>query len=151
MYFVTFTSRFSRWRHTCTSRKMSDSSLTTPWMHLFYQPFETRHDQTYKMSVRPAKTQISLGIHPVWSESSLSAWKKLGSLATHWAHSEYSDQTGRMPRLIWVFNGHTATLLVLSFAAHFTFYAFVYFTSSFQVHILRHRKPRHNKSRNISG
>ena len=29
--------------------------------------------------------------------------KKLGSLATHWAYSEDSDQTGRMPRLIWVF------------------------------------------------
>ena len=29
--------------------------------------------------VRPAKTQISLGIRPVWSESSLSAWRKLGS------------------------------------------------------------------------
>ena len=47
--------------------------------------------------VRPAKTQISLGIRPVWSESSLSAWRKLGSLATHWAHSEDSDQTGHMP------------------------------------------------------
>ena len=34
------------------------------------------------MIVHPAKTQISLGIHPVWSESSLSAWRKLGSLAT---------------------------------------------------------------------
>ena len=40
------------------------------------------------MSVHPAKTQISVGICPVWSESSLSAWRKLGSLATHWAHSE---------------------------------------------------------------
>ena len=48
------------------------------------------------MAVRPAKTQISLGIRPVWSESSLSAWRKLGSLATHWAHSEDSDQTGRI-------------------------------------------------------
>ena len=66
------------------------------------------------MSVRPVKTQIILGIHPVWSESSLSAWRKLGSLATHWAHSEDFDQTGRMPRLIWVFAGRTATLLVLS-------------------------------------
>ena len=66
------------------------------------------------MSVRPAKTQISLGIRPVWSESSLSAWRKLGSLATHWADSEDSDQTGRMPRLIWVFAGHTLILLVLS-------------------------------------
>ena len=52
-----------------------------------------------KWHVHPAKTQISLGIHPIWS--------KLGSLATHWAHSEDSDQTGRMPRLIWVFAGRT--------------------------------------------
>ena len=51
-----------------------------------------------KWHLRPAKTQISLGIHPVWSESSLSAWSNLRSLATHWAHSEHSDQTGRMLR-----------------------------------------------------
>ena len=29
---------------------------------------ETRHDKTNKMAVRPAKTQISLGIRPVWSD-----------------------------------------------------------------------------------
>ena len=53
---------------------------------------EPQHDKTNKMSVRPAKTQISLGIRPVWSESSLSAWRNLWSLATHWAHSEdWSD------------------------------------------------------------
>ena len=28
-------------------------------------------------------------------QSSMSAWRNLGSLATHWAHSEDSDQTGR--------------------------------------------------------
>ena len=56
-----------------------------------------------KWHVRPTKTRISLGIRPVWSESLLSAWQHLGSLATHWAHSEDSDQTGQMPRLIWVF------------------------------------------------
>ena len=70
-----------------------------------------------KWSVRPGKTQISLGIRPVWSESSLSAWRKLGSLATHWAHSEDSDQTGQMPRLIWGFTGHTVVLLVLSWGS----------------------------------
>ena len=43
--------------------------------------YEPRHDKTNKMSVRPVKTQIS--IHPVWSESSLSAWRTLGFLATH--------------------------------------------------------------------
>ena len=67
--------------------------------------------KTNKMSVRSAKTQISLGIRPVWS---LSAWRNLGSLVTHWTHGEDSDRTGRMPRLIRVFAGHTVTLLVLS-------------------------------------
>ena len=75
---------------------------------------EPRHDKTNKVNVRPAKTQISLGIRPVWSESSLSAWRKLGSLATYRAHSEDSCQTGRMHRLIWVFAGRTVTLLFLS-------------------------------------
>ena len=67
-----------------------------------------------KWHVRSATTQISLGITPVWSVSSLSAWRKLGSLATHWAHNEDLDQTGRMPRLIWVFAGCTVILLVSS-------------------------------------
>ena len=45
-----------------------------------------------KWHVHPANSQISLGIRPVWSESSLSAWGKLGSLATHWVHREdWSD------------------------------------------------------------
>ena len=54
---------------------------------------EPPHDKTNKMTVRPAKTQISLGIRPVWSES---------SLCVQWVakDSEDSDQTGRMPRLI---------------------------------------------------
>ena len=68
--------------------------------------FEPRHDKTNKMSV--------LGVRPVWSESSLSAWRNLGSIATHWVHSEDSDQTGLMPRLTWVFAGRTLILLVLS-------------------------------------
>ena len=72
-----------------------------------------------KWHVRPAKTLISLGIHPVWSESLLSAWRKLWSLATHWAHCHDSDQTGRMPRLIWVFTGRTVILLVLSWDSSF--------------------------------
>ena len=49
-----------------------------------------------KWHVRPAKTQISLGIRPVWSKSSLSAWRKLASLDIHWTHSEDSDQTRRI-------------------------------------------------------
>ena len=64
-----------------------------PWMDTKHR-YEPRHVTSDKMSVRPAKTRISLGIRPVWSESSLSAWRKLGSLATHWAHIEDPDQTG---------------------------------------------------------
>ena len=51
---------------------------------------------------------------PQSDQSSLFAWRKLWSLATHWVHSEDSYQTGRMPRLIWVFAGHKVILLVLS-------------------------------------
>ena len=34
---------------------------------------EPPRDKTNKVTVRPAKTQISLGIRPVWTESSLCA------------------------------------------------------------------------------
>ena len=71
--------------------------------------------------MRPAKTQLSLGIRPVWSESSLSAWRNLGPLATHWEQREDSDQTGWMPRLIWVFAGPTLILLVLSCRGSYIF------------------------------
>ena len=46
----------------------------------------------------------------------------LGSLATHLAHSKDSDQTGRMPRLIWVFAGRTVILLILSRGGSFWFF-----------------------------
>ena len=51
----------------------------------------------------PVKTPISLGICPVWSESSLyTQWVVKDTWFLH-ADSEASDQTGQMPRLIWVF------------------------------------------------
>ena len=68
------------------------------------RPISCSMTKPTKWPVRPMRTQISLpGIGPVWSASSLSARKNLGSLATHWAHNEDSDQTGWMPRLIGVF------------------------------------------------
>ena len=73
--------------------------------------------------MRPAKNQVSLGIHLVWSESSLPARRNLGSLATHWAHSEdWSDWVDAhagctchfvVLRLIWV-------LLYLNHFSHVT-------------------------------
>ena len=49
------------------------------------------------VAVRPAKTQVRLGIRPVWSESSLSAWRKVETLATHWTHSEGSEMSETEP------------------------------------------------------
>ena len=74
--------------------------------------FEPPHDKTNNVAVRLMKTQISLGIHPVWSESSLCAECLAKDPSFLLADSKDSKQTGRMPRLIRVFAGHTATLLV---------------------------------------
>ena len=64
---------------------------------------------------RLRSAQISLGIRPVWSEYSLSAqWVAKDPSFLHADNEDSDDQTGRMPRLIWVFAGRTLTLLVLS-------------------------------------
>ena len=85
--------------------------------------YEPRHDKTNKVSVRPAKTQISLGICPVWSESSLCAqWVAKGPSFLR-TDSEDSDQIGRMPRLIWVFAERTLILLVLSCLGSYSHWA----------------------------
>ena len=77
------------------------------WHGQAQRPHELRHDKINKVTVRPAKTQISLGIRSVWSESSLCAqWVAKDPSFLH-VDSEDSDQTGRMPRLIWVFAGRT--------------------------------------------
>ena len=72
-------------------------------------PFEPRHDKTNNVAVRPAKTQISLGIRPVWSvfpvhmkkawvlSYPLSAQRRLWSdwadaqadLSLRWAHTHF--------------------------------------------------------------
>ena len=57
---------------------------------------EPRHDKTSRMSVRPAKTQISLGIRPVWSESLLCAQSIAKDSSFLHADSKDPDQTGRI-------------------------------------------------------
>ena len=89
-------------------------SVTCTLFEYWIEENEQRHDKTNKVTVRPAKTRISLCIRPVWSESSMCAqWVAKGPLFLH-ADSEDSDQIGRMPKLIWVFAGRTLILLVLS-------------------------------------
>ena len=53
---------------------------------------EPRHYKTNKRSVRPAKTQISLGIRPVWSESLLYAqWVAKDPSFLHADSEDWSD------------------------------------------------------------
>ena len=64
-----------------TKAVKSCNSVTAPNYNLLLRSrscrdiviIEPRHDKTNKMSVCPAKTQISLGMRPVWSESPLCA------------------------------------------------------------------------------
>ena len=51
--------------------------------------YEPHHDKTNKMSVHPAKTQISLGIRPVWSESSL--WAQWVAMDPSFLHADTED------------------------------------------------------------
>ena len=73
------------------------------WNGSLQKQFEPPHHKAYKMTCVPAKTQISLGIRPVWSESSLCALCVATVPMLLHADSEYSDQTARMRRLICVF------------------------------------------------
>ena len=85
--------------------------------------YESSHEKTNIMACALSKDsdQPEHPPMPVWSESSLSAWRKLVSLATHWAHSEDSDKTARMPRLIWVLAWRICHSLVLSWGGSYIF------------------------------
>ena len=86
------------------------------------------------MTVRPAKTQIRLGISPVWSESLLCAQWVAKDPIFHHADSEDSDQTGRMPgrsesslcahSLCWFC--HEAAHMVLSHIKQFQSFKWIY-------------------------
>ena len=76
--------------------------------------FELPRDKTNKMTQCGAvKIQISLGICPIWSESSLCAYWVAKDPSFLHADSEDSDQSGRMPRLIWIFAGNDPVIFLL--------------------------------------
>ena len=58
---------------------------------------------------------------PWYPPSLCTQWVSMNPSLLH-ADSEDSDQTGRIPRLIWVFAGRTTTLLVLSRGGSFKAY-----------------------------
>ena len=84
--------------------------------------WQLSYESHQQNDVRPAKTQISLGIRPAWSESSLCAqWVAKDTRFLH-ADRENTDQTGWMPRLIWVFAGRTGHFV--GFVMHWLNYYF---------------------------
>ena len=91
--------------HMCSAVQICSRKVQEPFLRQW--KYERPHDKTNKMTVHPVKTHISLGICPVRSESSLCAqWVANDPSFLH-ADSLDSDQTGRIPRLIWVFAGCT--------------------------------------------
>ena len=102
LYILTVKSVFQEFKYATGSATIKDRNPP-----LVPRRNEPPHDKTNNVAVRPAKTQISLGIRPVWSESSLCTLSVAKDPSYLHADSEDSDQTGRMPRLIWVFAGRT--------------------------------------------
>ena len=129
IYSCQLCSRFVQIIHTVmvlsfqTDTDRSGQTQQTQIRHLwsgFYGNLSHRTTKPTKRPLRPAKTQISLGICPVWSESSPSTWRNIGPLTTYWVHSQDSDHTGQMPRLIWVFRwAHMSFCWFCHAAAHF--------------------------------
>ena len=92
-------------------------------MHTEWQTVENLIGHLQKQSY------FDLGLHclprwhvgPVWSESSLcTQWVAKDPNFLH-ADSEESDQTGRRPRLIWVFAGHAILLVLARGGSNYTF------------------------------
>ena len=78
--------------------------------------------QNQQSDCAPSEDSEHLGIRPAWSESSLCAQWVAKDPSFLNADSENCDQTGRMPRLIWVFAWRTAILLVFSCRGSFVLF-----------------------------
>ena len=92
-----------------------------------WKKYELPHNKTNKMTASPAKTQISLGICPVWSESSLCTQLVAKDPSFLHADSEDSNQTGGMPRLICIFAGCPVILLIFSRGSSYVNHPFFWF------------------------
>ena len=77
--------------------------VQTAWIHRLIWVYtgsmswglsEPPHDKTNKMACAPSKNSRSAWASTQSDQSWVSAWRKLGSLATHWVQSKDSDQSG---------------------------------------------------------
>ena len=79
--------------------------------------FEPPHDKTNKVACAPSEDSDQPSLIRTFAVRMKKAWVLSYQLSAR----EDSDQTGRLPRLIWVFAGRTVILLVLSWGGSFTF------------------------------
>ena len=75
VHITTLKSQFLWYILLCAPQEQMIIYVAEQLQYLYYRKgrYEPRHDKTNKVTVRPAKIQIILGIRPVWSESSLCA------------------------------------------------------------------------------
>ena len=75
--------------------------LTSSIITLINIKIKPAHDKTYKMACASSGDSDQPGHPPSLIRVFAVRMKQAWDLATHWAHSEDADQTGRMPRLNW--------------------------------------------------
>ena len=92
-----------------------------PWLYYKLTNEPKGSGELTKWPVHPAKTQISLGIHPVWSESSQCAVRVAKDSNCLQVDSKVSNQTGQLPRLR-VFAGRTSFCRFCRVAAQMEFF-----------------------------
>ena len=101
--------------------------------------FELRYDKINKMAVRPAKTQISLGIRPVWSESSLCVqWVAKNPSFLHADSEDWSDWMDAQADL----SLHCALLILLVLSCCSSFWLRMWPVSQFEKLLQMKRKKR---------
>ena len=106
--------------------------------------YELPHDKTNKMTCASRKK-----LEPAWAsaqsdQSSLSTCRHLGSLATDRVHSEGSDQTGWMPRLIWAFIGPTGHIV------GFIMLRLIYIFKDLSCYSVIKQRPSKNSNSNLT-
>ena len=88
----------------------------------------------------PTKIQVSLHIRTVESECSLPTRRNFASLASQNAHSEDSDQTAWMHKLIWIFAGYICLKVYLLMLCSYVFIHQLYCPSRWLMGIMKRRR-----------
>ena len=95
---------FERYSSSCIGRVCSNTTNEFwKWHPNLYEP---QHDKANKMTCALSEPSDQPG-YPFSLTRVFTFRMKKAKDFTHWAYSEDFDQTGWMPRLIWVFAGRT--------------------------------------------